>query len=278
MPEGPEARVVADQLNERLVGYTLRGHWELGLLNRIYTVGKQLYFIFNSSDVVLNFGLGMQGHWFFEETIHLAKGREPRMTLEWGEYSDDKQFFLIKEKTYFDDADRKASFGFLSHKETIEKIKGYPYDWMQRLVPQELPPSLLSKALSPGLIKVLFKPKRVDKMICDVMLDQKITSGIGNYIKSESLYRANIHPHHLISSITDDEFDRLENSLCEVFLEAYATNGLTHGTFLTPNGGKGTFNTSVYRRTHCPLGHLVTMSKSKGDRSNYYCSHCLEGK
>jgi len=38
-------------------------------------------------------------------------------------------------------------------------------------------------------------------MVCDVLLDQQIFSGVGNIIKNEVLYRIKVHPENLIKNI-----------------------------------------------------------------------------
>lgn len=40
-----------------------------------------------------------------------------------------------------------------------------------------------------------------NKMVCDVLLDQDIFSGLGNIIKNEVLYRTRIHPESLVEKI-----------------------------------------------------------------------------
>lgn len=40
-----------------------------------------------------------------------------------------------------------------------------------------------------------------EKMICDVLLDQNIFSGVGNIIKNEALYRARIHPESKVGQL-----------------------------------------------------------------------------
>ncbi|WP_427873288.1 DNA-formamidopyrimidine glycosylase family protein [Flavobacterium sp. MMS24-S5] len=43
--------------------------------------------------------------------------------------------------------------------------------------------------------------KMEDKMICDVLLDQDIFSGVGNIIKNEVLYRCYVHPESIVEKI-----------------------------------------------------------------------------
>jgi formamidopyrimidine-DNA glycosylase len=40
------------------------------------------------------------------------------------------------------------------------------------------------------------------KTLPEILMDQKMFSGIGNYIKSECLYRAKLNPHRTVNSIS----------------------------------------------------------------------------
>jgi endonuclease-8 len=43
--------------------------------------------------------------------------------------------------------------------------------------------------------------KNADRMICDVLLDQQIFSGVGNIIKNEVLYRIMVHPESNLAAL-----------------------------------------------------------------------------
>lgn len=48
-----------------------------------------------------------------------------------------------------------------------------------------------------------------DKMICDILLEQDIFSGVGNIIKNEVLYRVRVHPETLAGSIPLPKIDEI---------------------------------------------------------------------
>lgn len=48
-----------------------------------------------------------------------------------------------------------------------------------------------------------------DKMICDILLEQDIFSGVGNIIKNEILYRVRVHPETLAGSIPLPKIDEI---------------------------------------------------------------------
>lgn len=47
-----------------------------------------------------------------------------------------------------------------------------------------------------------------DKLICDVLLNQDIFSGVGNIIKNEVLYRVRIHPESKVKNIPVKKLER----------------------------------------------------------------------
>ena len=47
------------------------------------------------------------------------------------------------------------------------------------------------------------------KYLVWAMMEQKIISGIGNYLKSEILYQSRISPHVLIHDLPDDKLREL---------------------------------------------------------------------
>jgi endonuclease VIII len=65
------------------------------------------------------------------------------------------------------------------------------YDWSADVMSD----SWDSKKASRKLLKM------PDRMVCDVLLDQNIFSGVGNIIKNEVLYRIHVHPASLIGSL-----------------------------------------------------------------------------
>lgn len=48
-----------------------------------------------------------------------------------------------------------------------------------------------------------------DEMVCDVLLDQEIFSGVGNIIKNEVLYRIRVHPESLTGHLPPEKLNEL---------------------------------------------------------------------
>jgi len=60
------------------------------------------------------------------------------------------------------------------------------------------------------------KRKRKDTYIATALLDQKVASGCGNYLRAETLYLAKISPFKMIDEITEEELAKLWNIIRQV--------------------------------------------------------------
>jgi len=107
-------------------------------------------------------------------------------------------------------------------------------------------------------------PKIKNKLIEDIIIDQKlIFSGIGNYLKSEILYRAKISPLRKIKNINNDEWKKIftiAKKLCnkmQLILE-------------TDNSNKYFDSMKVYQKEKDPYGNKIKTHKSLGGRTTFY--------
>jgi len=56
---------------------------------------------------------------------------------------------------------------------------------------------------------ILGRARKKNRPICDVLLDQKMFAGVGNYIRADVLYLAKVDPFTTIENLTDGELKRL---------------------------------------------------------------------
>jgi len=253
MPEGPEARVVADQLQPLLVGKMLQDCSHLGPLQQIITVGKQLYFIFEDKRWLLNSSLGMTGHWLISLEGIKISNKHKFYTLRWGSQltplaTDESgevtsQMLVLDTVVYYHDVRKFGNITWLTYAEACKKMRGFKRDWLQHLVPQDYLIEIPTCVTDPPTMDIICNS---DKPICEVLLDQKISSGVGNYIRCEALYLADIHPFSIANKIPQDKREDLYQAICDVMLEAYKHNGLTLGDFISPNHNLGVYQPVVY--------------------------------
>jgi len=253
MPEGPEVAVVADELHyltgkylvnlfcrqDKLIKEKISLSFPV-LIERIYSRGKKI--IFETPSFLLVTSLGMTGRYTYEETLH----SHIRLI-----FSDGKQSFTL----YYDDVRR---FGGIC-------ICDESY--------LDIGPDLLQAALKSPLDirdfvnRYLRFPK---KQIAVALLDQKIISGIGNYLKSEILYYASIYPFKTIDQITNDEWYRLWVISHQLIVYSYNYGGLTISDYISPSGKKGLYPPAVYGKEYDNYGNTIKREDDKSRRITFW--------
>ena len=222
MPEGPEVKLFVDKLNSLYKGqkivdlkvtsgrYIKKPIENLDLLknkvvNSFNCKGKFIWFEFD--DVVVFNTLGMTGSWNNKKTDHT------RLEIR---FENNK--FL-----YFNDIRNFGTFQVKSHTELKKKLKTIGPDMFSD-PPDEFVPLLR---------------KHNHKNICDVIMNQKVISGVGNYIKAESLWYSRINPHALIKDLTDDHLVILDKAIRFVINKSYQEQGASIQSYYTFEGDSG---------------------------------------
>ena len=111
-------------------------------------------------------------------------------------------------------------------------------------------------------VKSLLKDQG-SKTIDDVLMDQKIFSGVGNILRNEALYRAGIHPLSVTGKIPATKITRLVKETAkyaQLFYHELETNK------------RHTF--AVYQQEYAADGSAVTMMISpKSKRKIFFSEH-----
>lgn len=114
-----------------------------------------------------------------------------------------------------------------------------------------------------AIAKLKAKPKA---LAGDVLLDQKIFSGVGNIIRNEALFRARIHPDSAIGNIPDIKLLELINETIKYTFDflKWKRKGILRKHF------------EAYEQDMCPRDHVpfhkADLGKTK--RHTYYCDVC----
>ncbi|MCX2477464.1 endonuclease [Pedobacter sp. MC2016-15] len=234
MPEGPPIVILKekmDYLKHKIVSEA-SGYAEIDMealshkkILDFKSWGKHFFICFNDFTIRIHFGL------FGSYQFHEPKKVNPKLALHFN--NDDVYFYVC----------------------TIERIEGAledHYDFSADVMSDEWD---VAKAL--GKLKDL--PK---KQIGDVLLDQKIFSGVGNIIKNEALYRAGVHPESLVGKIPAAKLKAIVKEARDFsfdFLKWRKVDQLTQ-------------NLEVYRRTETRIGEKPVVKKDTGKskRSSYF--------
>jgi endonuclease-8 len=235
MPEGPSILHLRNQLLP-FKGKIVRGAggygpmptgWITGKkLSDIKTWGKHLLFIFSNGTVRVHLGL------FGDVLVDERKKVNRSFYLEFakGEING----YVVR----------------------AQKLAGSPaevYDWRT---------DVLSKDFDPAYVRSLLKDQGL-KTIDDVLMDQKIFTGVGNILRNESLYRAGIHPLSVTGKIPAAKITQLIKETVKYAQQFYHE--------LETNESH-TF--AVYQQEYAPDGSTVTMMiLPKSKRKIFFSDH-----
>ena len=274
MPEGPEVTIVAEGLDEILQGkyitnfeVTDNGRYRnkapdnsvpFGdslplLVEKVENKGKLIYFTFSSKKdkfYMIN-TLGMSGVWKKRREKHTC------FILEYISSLEDKE---RREKIYFVDQRHFGTIKFLTSEEDLEKKL------------REIGPDMLN---DPKMNYKLFKERLLKYKhwnIVKVLMCQKIISGIGNYLKSESLYHARLSPFLKVEDLSEQQFYNLYQSIRLKIVSSYNQGGVSVKNFVDVDDKKGQyhFTFQVYCEKYDKKGNKVEKVVLDDKRSTYY--------
>ena len=136
----------------------------------------------------------------------------------------------------------------------------------------------LSKNFSPLFLEKILKKSSAP--IKNVLLNQKLISGIGNIYACESLFDSGILPQTPSNKIKKKKITILCKSIKKILKRAIKSKGSSIDSFKLPSGELGTFqnNFSVYGREGNTCLKSNCYNKIKrikiAGRSTFYCSSC----
>ena len=249
MPEGPEVLTMAERnqlelsrssdwsltqmkivsgryLKESPAGFQKAIEILPSKFKHVKTKGKFTYFSFEH--FTLQATLGLTGWWTFDANGSGRYGEEMRnMRMQFVFHSPelDQTKFL----SYYDDLSYgtvKISFDSL---ELEKKLNDLGVCWLTEHPSFEQFYSIV-QSIKPTTNVAVF------------LMNQKKTAGIGNYILSEVLYLAGIHPWATIGALSLTDWKQLYDAICHVFTASY--------------------------RSQSPLYQLSTAMSSPSDASN----------
>lgn len=104
-----------------------------------------------------------------------------------------------------------------------------------------------------------------EMMICDALMDQDIFSGVGNIIKNEALFRAEIHPESKIKNLSTNQLDKIIKHTKDYsfdFLKWKRTDELRK-------------HFKVYHLENCPKcgEKIIRKDTGKGKRTSFFCEN-----
>lgn len=281
MPEGPEVLVIQEGLTNLLTGKVITaiefnsksrynsktpdGYVKFSSdlsqianlkVTGVYSKGKFIWWVFSNGWHMWQ-TLGLSGGWFHHKKANSG------MELQYVDEKDGKPQTL-----YYDDQRRFGTLKFIQPAdakfETDAKLK-------------TLGPNILGVAGEFTLD--IFKARMSKSTLClkhvgSVIADQKVLSGVGNYLRAEALYRAKINPFRLVNTLTPTELSALYHAITWTAHESYKAGGasIQHYSDIDDVKGRYEYQMQVYGRKKTPDGLEVKAEKLIGDTQTiYYC-------
>ena len=256
MPEGPEVKITSDYLNnhfkdevitqiEPITTYFKTKYTSVikelkeKLINKkinSFTIGKKTYIPLMPKQFY-QYHLGMTGYWATELTKH--------------------SHFKLSSKNkelYFCDV-RKFGNHLISLDPDLSHV--VLYDSLRREYDMNLHYDHLTKSVS----------KR--KSICNVLLDQNLFPGVGNYLKSEILYKSELHPNIKWGQLSKSRIYRILKNSKQIIKRSYQNGGAELKDFRNPQK-KSSFNMEVYAKKTDSNGNSVLSIMSKDNRRTWF--------
>ncbi|QKJ86404.1 endonuclease VIII [Paramixta manurensis] len=261
MPEGPEIRRAADQLEQAIVGKPLTDVWfafpalktyEPALVGEtvcaIETRGKALLTHF-SNHLTLYSHNQLYGVWRVIDT-----GQEP----------ETQRVLRVRLAT----ADRTILLYSASDIELLDAEGLAHHPFLLRVGPDVLDMTLTEQAVRERLLSTRFARRQLSGLL----LDQAFLAGLGNYLRAEILWEAQLLSTHKAQNLSEDRL----NALCHALLAIPRHSYRMRGTMDESRHHGAAFRFKVFHRTGQPCERCgTTIERSVlSSRPFYWCPGC----
>lgn len=272
MPEGPEVRVLADKIERAVAGETLQAcqllyeslschqlTFSAVQLTHIETFGKAFVLHF-SNDYCIYVHLQLYGRW---QTGPLRSHKKLQRSL---------RLHLATETHY---ADLYSATDIeLIHKDNISR----------HYFIKKLGPDILNTKTNIATIATYLEEKsKSRRSLGTLLLDQASFAGIGNYLRSEILFRAKLLHTRKLNSLSTDERENLARMIYETTIRAYQTKGITLDKNYVSLAKEQGLRRSQYRHfvfsrkgKQCWICQHVILKGAAAGRRVYWCPECQQ--
>ena len=259
MPEGPEVKIASDYFNhfffsckkikfEIISEYYHKKYFEvfetinnqLKKFKPTFTIGKNI-FLELSNNQIFNFHLGMTGGWSNDLIKH----------CHFRVFDDNIELF-------FRDVRKFGTMKIINKSQCIEKFNP-SYDLLQGSYNLQNHLNDLETKIS------------VKKSICSIIMDQKYFPGVGNYIKSEALYAAKIHPEERWGNLNQNKRKYLIKTIKRIMNNSYKLGGAELKDFNNPFH-ISKFKLKIYGKKYTDKNNLVTSRITTDYRKTWFCT------
>ena len=269
MPEGPEIRREADQIQDALGNSQISEAFfkfdHLKPAEKILKGSKLLFVQTVGKGFILHFDCGysiyghnqLYGKWMFAPSIP-ESGRELRLMLK----SQGKYALLYSaSEIMFLPTEDVLEIPFVKNNSGLDILNTRPSD--------------------EDTLKYISQKKFQTKSLVALLLDQKFILGMGNYLRSEVLFLSRIHPDAKIAELGPRKLKALATCINSVMIQAYEHKGVTNDLERAEKMKNRKFFFEDYRfwvfnRENAPCYNCKTSIKriEKNSRRLYFCPKC----
>ena len=271
IPEGPEIKISKELIKPLVLNKTISQFFNYGRYAEEAPEGQQQfreYFDYKLTPKVIDvsckgkfmywtFDNGTNDKWYMFSTFGMTGRWSPQV----GKHPCLELVFTGGSYIYFNDPRHFGTIKFTnSKKELKDKLNSLGWDPFQGSLENWLP--WIQNELS-----------KSNKPIGQVLLDQSIFAGVGNYLRAEILYDCKISPWRSAKSLTKDETRLLCQSAINIMNKSYEHQGATISTYKDAYGNEGKYSScfQVYGKKTDPSGYIVRSEQTPEGRTIHWC-------
>lgn len=269
MPEGPEIHREADSIRDAIAMknclYAFFHHHHLKPFEKILPGKEVLSVEAFGKGLVIEFGGDhhmyshnqLYGKWFIRPA-----GTYPKTNRQLrAEIRTNQQSALLYSASDIDVLDSEA-------------LNNHPYL-------SKLGPDLLKEITAEEIAQRCRDDRFRRKMFASLLLDQSFLSGVGNYLRSEILFHAAIHPSQKPKELSDDKILEFAKSALTITHRSYQTGGFTLDEKRVREAKKSGEKRRSYRHylfgredKPCRICGTAIKKMKKSGRRMYICPKC----
>ncbi|KHE71875.1 endonuclease VIII [Halobacillus sp. BBL2006] len=270
MPEGPEIRRAADQVQKALIDKPileisfpfehLQPYEETfsgAMILKVETKGKAMLIRFNNGYTIYSHNQ-LYGKWYVRNTYNYPKtNRQLRLAI----HNEKKSALLYS----------------ASDIEVLrdEEVSAHPFI-------SKVGPDLLNEDVSVKDLMERFRDQRFHRRKwTSLLLDQAFIAGIGNYLRSEIMFVGKVHPDRRPMDCSEEELEKIAEACIELMWRSYTNKGITNDLELAKKlkekGAKRyEYRHWVFNREGqpCRIDGTEIIKFRAGSRRCYYCPTC----
>ncbi|CAM3914216.1 endonuclease VIII [Alkalicoccus chagannorensis] len=270
MPEGPEIRKAADQVEKALRGRTaldihfglerLTGYEDLlrgASITRVDTKGKAMLTRFDHGWTVYSHNQ-LYGKWIIRNAYNYP---QTKRQLRFAVHNEKKSALLYS----------------ASDIEVLRDEEAADHPFIRKIGPD-----VLSEQVTEDMLLDRFDDRRFHRRKwASLLLEQGFIAGVGNYLRSEIMFAAGIPPHARPADVSEEQLHQAARAVLQMIEQSYRHQGITNDLALAEKLKKQGWKRNQYRHWvfsraggHCHLCGTPIDKITAASRRLYFCPSC----